>query len=191
MVDSVSCLRYAVCSRAPDYATNIGFLGRWGTYACPQCLPSGTVPIRSWTRTLRRPGIRHRHHSTIPYHTIPVDVLAPWPLEYAVLLVPLCSVQFGCCVYTIPNNWEVDSVQWIKGGSPVQFSSVPCSVPCILLQNMSTTENNTMVWPCTQPHLDATLIPPTTCNNPSPTFMKPPGTAHATATDPKCNSQSS
>ena len=47
---------------------NIGFLGRWGTYACPQCLPSGTVPIRSWTRTLRPPGIRHRH---LPYHTIP------------------------------------------------------------------------------------------------------------------------
>ena len=26
---------------------NIGFLGRWSTYACPQCLPSGSVPIRS------------------------------------------------------------------------------------------------------------------------------------------------
>ena len=47
---------------------NIGFLGRWGTYACPQCLPSDIVPIRSWTRTLRPPGIRHRH---LPYHTIP------------------------------------------------------------------------------------------------------------------------
>ena len=60
MVDSVSCLCYAECSRAPDYI-NVGFLGRWGTYACPQCLPSGTVPIRSWTWTLRPPGIRHRH----------------------------------------------------------------------------------------------------------------------------------
>ena len=54
---------------------NIGFLGRWGTYACPQCLPSDIVPIRSWTRTLRPPGIRHRHlpcHTihTLPYHTI-------------------------------------------------------------------------------------------------------------------------
>ena len=30
---------------------------------------SDIVPIRSWTRTLRRPGIRHRHlHHTIPYH---------------------------------------------------------------------------------------------------------------------------
>ena len=43
-------------------------LGRWGTYACAQCLPSGIVPIRSWTRTLRPPGIRPRH---LPYHTIP------------------------------------------------------------------------------------------------------------------------
>ena len=34
----------------------------------PQCLPSDIVPIRSWTRTLRPPGIRHRH---LPYHTIP------------------------------------------------------------------------------------------------------------------------
>ena len=69
MVESVACLvptRYAECSRAPDYI-NIGFLGRWGTYACPQRLPSDTVPIRSWTRTLRPPGIRHRH---LPYHTI-------------------------------------------------------------------------------------------------------------------------
>ena len=45
---------------------NIGLLGRWGTYACPQCLPSDIVRIRSWARTLRRPGIRHRH---LPYHT--------------------------------------------------------------------------------------------------------------------------
>ena len=67
MVDSVTGLRYAECSRAPDYI-NIGYLGRWGTHACPQCLPSDTVLIRSWTRTLRPPGIRHRH---LPYHTIP------------------------------------------------------------------------------------------------------------------------
>ena len=43
MADSVSCLCYAECSRAPDYIPNIGFLGRWGTYACPQCLPSDMV----------------------------------------------------------------------------------------------------------------------------------------------------
>ena len=52
-----------------DHVPNMGFLGRWGTYACPQCLPSDIVPIRSWTRTLRRPGIRHRH---LPYHTMPL-----------------------------------------------------------------------------------------------------------------------
>ena len=49
-------------------------------YACPQCLPSDTVPIRSWTRTLRLPGIRHRHlpwygmvwyGMVWPYHTMP------------------------------------------------------------------------------------------------------------------------
>ena len=73
----VGHLRYAECPRAPDYINyKIGFLGRWGTYACPQCLPSDTVPIRSWTRTLRPPGIRHRHlpyHGMVctPYHTIP------------------------------------------------------------------------------------------------------------------------
>ena len=51
---------------------NIGFLGRWGTYACPQCLPSDIVSIRSWTRTLRRPGIRHRH---LPYQALLVRAL--------------------------------------------------------------------------------------------------------------------
>ena len=44
MVDLVTGLRYAECSRAPDYV-NVGFLGRWGTYACPQYLPSDIVPI--------------------------------------------------------------------------------------------------------------------------------------------------
>ena len=52
---------------------NIGFLGRWGTHACPQCLPSDIVPVRSWTRTLRRPGIRHRH---LPCHAMPCHHLA-------------------------------------------------------------------------------------------------------------------
>ena len=32
-----------VCSHAPT--CNIGFLGRCGVYACPQCLPSDIVPI--------------------------------------------------------------------------------------------------------------------------------------------------
>ena len=30
-------------------------------------LPSDIVPVRSWTRTLRPPGIRHRH---LPCHAI-------------------------------------------------------------------------------------------------------------------------
>ena len=55
-----------------------------------------TVPVRSWTRTLRRPGIRHRH---LPCHAMPCQQfsgnLAPWPLEHAVLSVPLRSVQFS------------------------------------------------------------------------------------------------
>ena len=55
-----------VCSHAP--MCNAGFLGRWGMHACPQCLPSDIVPIRSWTRTLRRPGVRHRH---LPCHAMP------------------------------------------------------------------------------------------------------------------------
>ena len=74
------------CSRAPDY-TNIGFLGRWGTYARPQCLPSDTVPIRSWTRTLRPPGIRRRH---LPYDTIPSDKAVP-----ACAVLPASKVSSG------------------------------------------------------------------------------------------------
>ena len=67
MVDSVTGLRYAECSRAPDYVANVGFLGRWGTHACPQRLPGDIVPVRSWTRMLRPPGIRHRH---LPCHAM-------------------------------------------------------------------------------------------------------------------------
>ena len=54
------------CTFRPTTFSSVQF--RWGTYACPQCLSSDIVPIRSWTRTLRPPGIRHRH---LPYHTIP------------------------------------------------------------------------------------------------------------------------
>ena len=67
---AVGRIQFWLCCTVFSHAPmrNIGFFGRWGTYACPQCLPSDIVPIRSWTRTLRRPGIRHRH---LPYHTIP------------------------------------------------------------------------------------------------------------------------
>ena len=44
-------------------------------------IPSTIPDIRSWTRTLRRPGIRHRH---LPYHTIPYQMHV------------LCSVQQRC-----------------------------------------------------------------------------------------------
>ena len=47
----------------------MGFLGRWGTCACPQCLPNGTVPIRSWTRTFRLPAIVMSF--TDIYHDVP------------------------------------------------------------------------------------------------------------------------
>ena len=53
-----------VKNRVTDW-TEVPRLGRWGTYACPQCLPSDTVPIRNWTWTFRPPVIRHRH---LPYH---------------------------------------------------------------------------------------------------------------------------
>ena len=36
MVGSVACLRYAGCSRAPDYTINIGFLGP-GDYVFINC----------------------------------------------------------------------------------------------------------------------------------------------------------
>ena len=47
---------------------NIGFLGRWGTYACPQCLPSGTV---AGARVL--PARRFGGQVSVIdiYHTIP------------------------------------------------------------------------------------------------------------------------
>ena len=60
LYDAMPChaaLHWCERSRDPD-RINMGFLGRWGTHACPQCLPSDVVPVRSWTWTLRRPGIR-------------------------------------------------------------------------------------------------------------------------------------
>ena len=63
-------VRFKNVARAPDHH-NVGFLGRWGTHACPQCLPSDTVPIRSWTRTLRR----HRMSATDICHTMPCHTI--------------------------------------------------------------------------------------------------------------------
>ena len=117
MVDSVTGLRYAECSRAPDYVTKIGFLGRWGTYACPQCLPRDIVPIRSWTRTLRPPGIRHRHP---PYHTIPYQATVHHhtssvhrsSVHHFVQFVLFCTCRRS---------------RWVCVGVSVQFSSVQFS----------------------------------------------------------------
>ena len=87
---------------------NIGFLGRWGTYACPQCLPSDIVPIRSWTRTLRPPGIRHRH---LPYHTIPWVCYRrrnQW-LRLALALFCLPLIWLACVVYLlvcVAEGWD-------------------------------------------------------------------------------------
>ena len=75
-----------MCSECPDYV-NIGFLRRWGVYACPQCLPSDIVPIRSWTWKLRPPDIRHSHltYHTIPYHThyVQLEVVGHDHLQHA------------------------------------------------------------------------------------------------------------
>ena len=81
------------CPRS--HATNIGFLGRWGTYACPQCLSSDIVPIRSWTRTLRPPGIRRRH---LPCHTMP-------SLHAALLrTTPSLNQVLKACSSTVPTG---------------------------------------------------------------------------------------
>ena len=58
---------------------NVGFLGRWGMHACPQCLPSDTVPVRSWTRTLRRPGPEQVTRVLLPLpHDCVADSLGDW-----------------------------------------------------------------------------------------------------------------
>ena len=59
----------------------------------------GTVPIRSWTRTLRLPGIRHRH---LPYHTIPYQ--SP---------VTLGQGTFGTW-YILPSTSMADSVTGLR-----------------------------------------------------------------------------
>ena len=104
----------------------IGFLGRWGTYACPQCLPSEIVPIRSWTRTLWRPGIRHRHlpyhmfYHTIPYHqhhTIPSLVTRHW-----------CRVPSVHGIYYPASAWLIQLRAYAMPSVPVP--------PNILLTDM-------------------------------------------------------
>ena len=88
------CMESGQPSTPHDPMRTIGFLGRWGTYACPHCLPSDIVPIRSWTwRTLRLPAIRHRH---LPYHTMPSFDMAYHTTPYS--SVQFSSVQFYVCL---------------------------------------------------------------------------------------------
>ena len=55
------------------------------------------------------PGRFGRQVSVIDiYHTIPY--LAPWPLEYAVLLDPLRSVQFSEALLLTPGHPSVKGV---------------------------------------------------------------------------------
>ena len=69
--------------------------------ACPQCLPSDIVPVRSWTQTLRPPGVRHRHlpchgcatvDATSGYNTSTILVVFYLPL---VLVVLMAGQQFA------------------------------------------------------------------------------------------------
>ena len=87
--------RRQLCPRDSHHLPRIGFLGRWGTYARPQCLPSDTVPIRSWTRTLRPPVIPHRH---LPYHTtIPCMAATVEPMACHVFLHIVLATGIASC----------------------------------------------------------------------------------------------
>ena len=86
---------------------------------CPQCLPSDIVPIRSWTRTLRPPGIRHRHlpYHTIPYHTMLVASGAPSHTStipwHSMLSVCLALPYFFSCIFTdLCHNVPYHSVRF-------------------------------------------------------------------------------
>ena len=103
---------------------NMWFPGRWGTYACPQCLPSDTVPIRSWTRTLRPPDIRHRHlphHGhTMPCHTIPYHDTIPYHTGNNCQTAPRCAPKyfvesFRMCLWG--DVWLVASSGWLPSGA--------------------------------------------------------------------------
>ena len=79
-----------------------------------QCLPSDIVPIRSWTRTLRPPGIRHRH---LPYHTIPCARTArhTGTIPYAIPCVWYGRVWYGdvyaaACVGSPCNWWRMQTL---------------------------------------------------------------------------------
>ena len=67
---SIQLLAYAMPSVPvpPIMSLTWGFSGGGARVPARSVLPSDIVPVRSWTRTLRRPGIRHRH---LPCHAMP------------------------------------------------------------------------------------------------------------------------
>ena len=107
----ISYRRYAwVCYRRPYHAIPY--------HARSVCLVTLSLSEAGPGRFGRQVSVTDIYHTTIPYHTIPYlpyhtipcpqhagvrrssvpstqPNLAPWPLEYAVLLVPLRSVQFS------------------------------------------------------------------------------------------------
>ena len=92
-------------SRAPDHAAKAGFLGRWGTHSCPQRLPSDIVPIRSWTRTLRLPGIRHRHLPCHAMHTQPLTATATRMASRRASVTDICHAMPCHAMPCHHTNW--------------------------------------------------------------------------------------
>ena len=76
---------------APCPDVQLGLLKRWGTHACPQCLPSDTVPIRR-TDLDASAASNPPQTSAVPCHAMPCRPLA---VNNVALLDPLRSVQFS------------------------------------------------------------------------------------------------
>ena len=91
MVDSVTCLRYAECSCAPDYIIN--------GYGYPMLLaahgPRSCLSVR--TQPLTATGARSQT-STIPYHTIPYHTLPYHTIPYHT--IPYHTIPY----HTIPYH---------------------------------------------------------------------------------------
>ena len=89
MVVSVSCLRYAECSRAPDYITN-GYGSPMQTTRCtwPYLVPIGEDPAAHghWC------AFTDLYH-TIPYHTMPYRVVKTAGLNLSPLITCKTSTK--------------------------------------------------------------------------------------------------
>ena len=108
--------------------TLIGFLGRWGThcreYACPQCLPSDTVSIRSRTWTFRPPAILYPPplslSLSLALSLALALVLAPPPS----LSLSLCVCAFCCvCTVHVPSFYPI----------PLPLSLLSLQLACLRL----------------------------------------------------------